>query len=580
MELRPYQRECLEAIAKRWQEGVSRQLVVLPTGSGKTVIAAHLPNYVNLSGKRLLFLVHLDELVFQAAEKFSEVHNFLKVGIEKASHRSSESDDIIVASVQSLRRGRISSINPLSVGLVFIDEAHHAAKRGGMYEAVLRELGALKGDPGNRKDLLLIGLTATPKRSDNIGLEYIFDEIVYQKSIQEMISEGWLTDIEAWRVWTQQDISSVKVSSGDFSPSELSRAVNCPARNRIVVDKYLELGQSQPAVAFTVDIKHSEDLAEAFHESGVPARPISGKMSETECHRTLEDFRNMRFQVLTSCMKISEGFDAPVATVALMARPTKSQLLYVQQLGRVLRPFPAPEVKDYSGWRKGKAIVIDFSDNSGRHRVICTPSLFGLPPKLNPKGKPITVAASQYEKIVNKNPYLIGLDVEDLDALIATAEKVSLFDRPKPSALASRYSKFIWYQQGENSHRLSVPDYTAFVVIENQLGQFEVWKSFSGFRTHLATRKSPREAFEFAEALVPASYMGLMMSSARWRGQRPSERQIAALYALDPSIRRRFRSVSEAATFIYHMYDSGDMNFSRGAISEMITRALQNKLQK
>jgi superfamily II DNA or RNA helicase len=470
----------------------------------------------------------------------------------------------------------MDSINPESAAILFIDEAHHAAKRNGMYEKVLYRFGALKGQPG-RKDLLLLGLTATPNRSDNVGLELIFDEIVYQKSIQEMISEGWLTEISAWRVWTQSDISQVGTSMGDFKSGELSKAVNSPSRNKVVVDKYLEIGQGLPAVAFTVDVQHSEDLAQAFVARGIEAKAISGSTPEKECRAILADFRERRFPVLTSCMKISEGFDAPVATVALMARPTKSQLLYIQQIGRVLRPYPAPEDRDnHNGWRKEQAIIVDFSDNTGRHSVLSIPKLFGLPASLNPKGERASKLVKRHESLVAKFPALAGRDCHDLGELEAVAERISLFERPKQSKVAGRYSKFVWTET-ENVHRLAMPDGVSIMIIENQLGQFEVWKSYSGFRTYLSSFRDMRSAFEFGDSLVPYAHANLLMSSAKWRSERPTEKQISALYSLDRHLRSQFKNLSEACDFIYRMYDSGNEDFTRGAISERITEAILKK---
>jgi ATP-dependent helicase IRC3 len=189
--LRHYQKECLESILERYRAGVRRQLASLPTGSGKTVIFAEFPRYFKMK-KQMLVLAHRKELLDQAYDKIRRANHRLCVAVEQAG-RSADSDcDVVVASVPTLgRKGskRLQRLDPDRFFLIVIDEAHHAT--ADTYRRILDYFGVFV--PGTRK--LLVGFTATPKRGDGLGLDAVFEEIVFSKSLPEMIKTGFLSPV-------------------------------------------------------------------------------------------------------------------------------------------------------------------------------------------------------------------------------------------------------------------------------------------------------------------------------------------------------------------------------------------------
>lgn len=245
---REYQSEALRAIARGVKNGIINQLLVLPTGTGKTTVSAKLPAVVkwwkgDKTRGRLLFLVHRDELVMQTADTF-QLHNpEIKIGVEKADQYAAPDCDLVIGSVQTLgpeKDARLKSFNPWRFDAVVSDEAHFGVKSA-IYERIYKHFNVLKGDADRDPEILHLGMTATPQRADGIGLEKHYDEIVYVYDIRKAIEDKWLTRIVAHRCETTTDISSVGATSEDFKAGELSDTINTPARNELIAQKYLEV---------------------------------------------------------------------------------------------------------------------------------------------------------------------------------------------------------------------------------------------------------------------------------------------------------------------------------------------------
>ena len=345
LSLRDYQEEAVTAVIDAARQGVRRQLVVLPTGAGKTIVAAAVSQQAH---GRVLMLVHRDELVYQSVEKFGYIWPEQSIGVVKAE-RDEHDRQIVVASIQTLqspkRRERIRK----DFSLVIADEAHHAVANG--WQETLEDFGFLPEVPQGR---LLLGITATPMRGDGIGLKEVFERITYRRSIADLVRAGYLADVRGIRVRTSVDLNQVRVAHGDFQTKALSLAVDTPRRNDLIVETYLKHGEKRRAVAFTVDVAHAQHLAEAFQGWGVRADWISGALPLEERRERLRRLREGEIDVLTNCEVLTEGWDEPSISCLIMARPTKSTGLYIQQVGRGLRPYPG---KDY-------CLVIDVSDNA------------------------------------------------------------------------------------------------------------------------------------------------------------------------------------------------------------------------
>lgn len=585
MALRKYQIEALEAVKTAKQKGIRRGLVVLPTGGGKTVVFSHLPGVLEMQpGEQLLILVHRDELVWQAKEKLEKYNPHLHVAIEKAQYRAdADGADVIVASVQTIGRNkfcketstwefseRIQRFDRDRVRYIVIDEAHHAL--GDSYKSVLAYFHCLKGKDDSG-DKFLLGVTATPNRSDNVGLESIFDEIVYSKPLGEMIEEGWLTDIKAFRIDTTVDISSVKTSLGDFQIGDLEKTINTPARNKLIVEKYQELGENQRALAFTVDVVHSNDLSQAFNDAGITAFALTGKTPEDDRHKVIQMYRDGALRVLVSCGVLSEGFDVPAATVALMGRPTKSGLLYRQQCGRVFRPFPAPEelaALQAAGltpeWKKPNAIVIDFCDLSGRHTLHTAPTLMGLSPKLSLKGKSLMDTTKEIEStIAQKKLPLAASEIEDLDKLKGMAQQIDLLAKPRIPEHVRKVSRFGWVETGKDQYILALADYTIIRVNQNALGHWEVAKSTRGLKTILSHHAQLNDAIHAADQNVPPDQQNLLDGNSSWRKRPVSDAQINFLWKIDFRTKAQFPNVNSFSSFIRRVFPTS------GQASDRIT---------
>jgi ATP-dependent helicase IRC3 len=393
IELRPYQRAAIAAVHTAYQRGVRRQLLVLPTGAGKTLVFGQL---IAERGGRALVLAHRDELLRQAIDKLA------LVGIPRRAIGLVQADvdelgrQVQVASVQTLaqprRLARLLSRGPFDT--IVVDECHHAVSSS--YRQILGELGAialpahhlsrprrasdqlhLLGDvhprpPSTADGALLLGVTATPDRGDRVGLGTIFDEIVYEVGLVELIRQDYLVDLRAKRiVLAGADFSSLHVRAGDVIPGEVERVFHQVDAPRQVARAYLEHAEGRRSLVFTPGVRTAYETAAALRDLGVAAEAIDGSLELDERRALLERFSSGQTQVLVNCQLLGEGFDEPRIEAVLIARPTRSRALYQQLVGRGTRPYPG----------KTNLLVLDLVGASERHDLVSVASLFGLEPR-------------------------------------------------------------------------------------------------------------------------------------------------------------------------------------------------------
>ena len=568
MALRDYQIAAISSIQEHRAIGINKQLVVLPTGAGKMTIAAHVrPD----PGKQMLFLAHRNELVDQAVRQFGRHNPGLRISKDRAHHAPDMNADVIVASTATLGRidtihpdgftARLRAYNSEHVSIVQHDESH-ILPASETHLQILKYFRLYKGEP-DRCDpsKLLIGWTATPSRPDGIGLDTVFDRIVFSRDIREMIDAGWLADLAAYRIETETDLDGVKMAHGDFQQLDLERRINTPERNQLAVDKYRELGNGRPAIAFTTDIQHSHDLAMAFRKSGISALPVSGNTPDEERQRIFASYQNGETTVLISCGVLQVGFDAPWAEVGLFTRPTTSGLLFRQMLGRILRPWPAPE--DNKPTIKQQAIALDFVDNCSRHRPITVPSLFGLAPDFDLKGASATKALTELELAQDKYKQLHLSAIRDLSALHST---IDLFKQPATPEAIRALSRLAWFESTGGTYRLATPEGDVLSIRENALGTFDISQTSDGLKVHSYVNvNNMSTAFKIADGLVPQDARRMLSSDARWRNEAPTSKQAMALARMDRDMFRRFGS--DIAKFEEYLRST----FSRGDVSMMIS---------
>ncbi len=342
--LRDYQLEAINAVTVSFKEGVNRQLISLPTGSGKTVVMAALAMQLN---KKTILLAHREELIEQAVEKFKLVWPEVSIGVCMAE-RDEIHNQVVVGSIQSCSRPkRLARLKELGFELMMIDEAHHSASDS--YQTVINELGFKAG-----ANKLLIGVSATIKRSDNLELGDTFDKVTFSRSIGTMIKGGYLSPVVGRKILTNLSLKNINIQNGDFAISDLSEAVNTQERNAFISSKFIEYAKDRKGISFCCDVQHCKDLANAFKELGIESSPVWGEMDQENRKNTLEAFKNGRIQVVTSCGILTEGYDEPSVNAIVMARPTRSNSLYIQCVGRGLRLWPG----------KQNCLVLDFSDKN------------------------------------------------------------------------------------------------------------------------------------------------------------------------------------------------------------------------
>jgi ATP-dependent helicase IRC3 len=470
--LRPYQSEALRISKEKYEAGVTRQLISAATGLGKTVMFSSVPKHHQIKGKTLI-LVHREELAQQAADKFKKWNPDLRVGIEMGDNVSSPDDDVIVAGVQSIGRDgsdRINKFKPNDFGCVITDEAHRSAAES--YLSIYDYFGLRK--PDNKK--LCLGVTATPARSDGQGLGLVYDEIVYNISILDAIKQGWLVDVRGYRVNTTTSLESVHTRTGDFARNELEEAVNNSERNHLVVQSWLKHAPDRTTAVFAVDVAHTKELAKTFRAYGVDAEGVWG--GDPARADKIKRLRNGKLKVIVNCELLIEGFDCWQIDAIVLARPTKSALLFTQQIGRGTR---LPEgVDNLLDWRRqGKAlskedcILIDVVDNTSRHSLVTLASLFGIGPKIDLNGASVVTAVQQFEQAKANNPDIDFSNLTTLDELESYVEMVDLFTVNWPEEI-EKNSKLQWHKTDDNSYWITLPSKEQISVQRDLLDKWNV----------------------------------------------------------------------------------------------------------
>ncbi len=473
--LRGYQKSVLKAIADAMERGVERCVVQMATGTGKTQIFSHLPQ----SG-RMLVVAHRHELLEQSREKIERANPGLCVEIEQGERKAGRLADVVVASVQSLyQEKRLARFDPGEFGTIVIDEVHHCAKGRVTYEKVLHHFYA----PGTS----LTGWTATVRRSDNIGLETFFDEIVYSYGLREAIVDGWLVPLRAFSISTGTDISQVRSTAGDFNEGELAETVNIENRNLIAVKAYQEHANGRSCLVFCVNVEHAYTMRDTFRAAGIHAETVVGTTNEDERDVLVDGFRNGDIRVLCGVGVFSEGFDAPVCDCVLMARPTQSGLVFTQQIGRGTRPvIPLTDDMDRASAIRESAkrdcLILDLVDNAGKHaaKLQTAATLLGLPRSMQMGGDDLVDIANQLDRVKVEHPELDLSDITSLgDArelvrrLEIQAREVALFSNPRLELPELFEMSQLYWLRSTRGYYLDMAG-KRLLLIEDMLGHWDI----------------------------------------------------------------------------------------------------------
>ena len=347
MDLRPYQQEAKTAIFHEWEQ-YDKTLLVLPTGTGKTVVFASVAEDCVRSGSRVLILAHRGELLDQAADKIKKVTG-LCCATEKAEQSCKGSwYRITVGSVQTLmREKRLSTFSPDYFSHIIIDEAHHALSDS--YQRILNYFNSAK----------VLGVTATPDRGDKRNLGQIFESLAYEYTLPRAIKDGYLSPIQAMTIPLKLDLTGVGIQSGDYKAADIDTALD-PYLYQIA-DEMLKYCKDRKTVVFLPLIKTSQKFRDILNEKGFNAAEVNGNSADRA--EILADFDNGKYNVLCNSMLLTEGWDCPSVDCLIVLRPTKIRSLYCQMVGRGTRLC---EGKDH-------LLLLDFLWHTQNHEL-CRPA--------------------------------------------------------------------------------------------------------------------------------------------------------------------------------------------------------------
>jgi superfamily II DNA or RNA helicase len=344
MELRQYQQDAITAVHAAWQHHHD-VLGVAATGAGKTVIFTKLLTDVLRSGGRAVILAHREELITQPLERLRAVASdwleatgqlVPRVGI-LMGERKEYDRQLTIATVQTLgyqRDHRCPHLDKLlahgPIDYLITDEAHHA-----IAPAYLRVRDGLRAANAEMRHL---GVTATPMRGDELGLANTFSTTAFTISIADLVRQGYLVAPRWLAISTQIDLTGVRSAAGDYQSAQLAERFDTAACRALVIAAHREYGAGRPAIAFTASVKGAHELADAFTAAGFPAASADGTTDKAVRRGILDDFRNGKYEVLVNCGLWTEGLDVPEIACIHLARPTRSDGLYIQMVGRGLRP--------------------------------------------------------------------------------------------------------------------------------------------------------------------------------------------------------------------------------------------------
>lgn len=326
MQLREYQTRAIAAVRASYASGHRAPCVVAPTGSGKTILASEVIRLCLQRGRRVLFNVHREELMDQSADKLARA-GITDIRIIKAARDFNSHAPVTIASVQTLTRWSDERLP--DVGLCLFDECHHVKARTWLKIA------------DAYRQAWLLGLTATPERADGSPLGDVFDDLIVVASVSELTELGHLVPCRIWAPPTLLETGEIAVSP---------------------VDAYRQHGEDGKAIAFCSTLERANAVADEFNAAGITAATIHGDVSSEMRRQLLSWFRDGQLRVLVSVHVLTEGFDEPSASVAILERKPVHAGTYLQMVGRVLRPSPG----------KAHATLIDLCGSSLVHG---TPSM-------------------------------------------------------------------------------------------------------------------------------------------------------------------------------------------------------------
>lgn len=485
--LRPYQVESTEAFLGGIQDGITRAIINLPTGAGKTFTGAHIARQI---GQRTAWIAHRTELIRQPAEAFSTLWPEATQGVVMADEHTPDADVVFISIQSALQARRRQDLQ--GFGLVVVDECHHASSPS--YRSLLEHLGCFT--PGGPP---LLGLTATVERADGVGLDGIFQSIAYQLPLIQAMQDGYLVDIVQRPVRLDVDLSRVRTGrGGDFNEDDLSDALLESGVAQAVAQAVATYAGDRKSIVFTASVEQATLTSEALRARGIHAAWVSGATPDDERADILRRLKTGDLQAVVNCSVLTEGFDEPSVDCVVMARPTASKSLYLQCLGRGLRRYPG----------KTDCLVLDVVSVTRTHSLIQAPLLFGVEPKES-EGRPLT-----------------GLATEAQARKSAAQRVVEASSRAQDIKIALR-----WLKAQEGLHALSCGPVGTVLLIERADG----WHTMVTRKNEKTIRlTSGGVSLALAQGLGEdyvrrADVAGIVKADAYWRSRSVTDGQLRAL---------------------------------------------------
>lgn len=527
---RPYQVECEEKWHTYVAAGRTRGMAVLATGTGKTVLAAHILS----KAKRTLFIAHREELITQTLDTVKDIVDGIEVGIVKAELNQVNAKNLVIASIQTISMPK--RLDSLLAGtpfdLIIADECHHSSA-----DSHLRVLNHPRF-----ANVPTLGLTATPERNDERGLAKVWGlKPFFNYGLHQAIDDGWLVPYITDRVVCDKlDMSRIKIGpDGDYDMTETDKEFVRADVSRAVADKIADVVKTQGRkfVVFTPTVDQSERVARWLNELGIASAHIDGETPTKTRRSVLKAHKAGEIQVLSNCSILTEGYDDPTITGICMARPTQSMPFYIQCIGRGARPSPLTGKTDF--------LILDIVGAHGAHGDTITADTLDEDEKeIKPKEKRSPLIQGFGPSRDGEFAAVVGL----AKATVAGIETKGKKKRARVKWLEIVPGKVFAMSAGEQGTLfMRHEEEWRLDTADGKATDADLWRGY----------RLPKDAWSHneARAIMPRSahrdltcgvvedraralgVFGLANENAEWRKQNPGSEQIRLLEKLTPGIR-------------------------------------------
>jgi len=507
MKLREYQKESISKIKglKMGEKGI----ISLPTGTGKTIVMSGLAK--EEITERILIVVMSTELREQTIDKLKFVCGD-NVDVGSVQGKLNECDNnIIVATRQSLthvKSNRLKEItNNGDFKYIIFDECHVAVEQ-------IKKITDIIG-----KNSIVIGVTATPF---NPKMVEVFDKIIYEMTLLEAIKSNYLVEPKARKVYTNTDISNVKTIGGEFIQKHLEEAINNDDRNNIIVKSYLDYATDRNhTIIFASGIDHANAITKCFQDNGIDARSIDSTLDSIQRKNTLEDFKNGKFKVLVNISILTTGFDFPALDCVIMARSTKSRILYMQCLGRVLRLSEGKE----------NALIIDIDDIVNKFSLINIDSIFNI---TFHDDETLTEAEERIKIADKEEKERLILEQEErerqkLEQLKLESEEIDLFNSNIKNVYEySSLDWFEWYYNKNIYYILSLNDKIDIILTKID-DEFISYRYENKLLEEYERNENLKELVDNIDNMAYTYGSSFIDKNAKWKKDKPTDKQIACI---------------------------------------------------